>query len=70
MFSFAARLPPQDCIAERAMRKQQTKNLESRIRKEKSAKPAKKAVTVLHVDDDPNDTTLFQVACAKADVEF
>jgi CheY-like chemotaxis protein len=52
------------------MRKQQTKNLENRTREEKSAKPAKKAVTVLHVDDDPNDTTLFQVACAKADVDF
>ncbi|HXT10611.1 MAG TPA: response regulator [Candidatus Angelobacter sp.] len=32
--------------------------------------PAKKSVTVLHVDDDPNDTTLLQVACAKADVNF
>jgi CheY-like chemotaxis protein len=52
------------------MRKQQTDKLESRIHDEKSAKPAKKPVTVLHVDDDPNDTTLFQVACAKADVDF
>jgi CheY-like chemotaxis protein len=32
--------------------------------------PAKKPVTVLHVDDDPNDTTLLQVACARADVDF
>jgi CheY-like chemotaxis protein len=31
---------------------------------------AQKPVTVLHVDDDPNDTTLLQVACAKADVNF
>ena len=36
----------------------------------KSGKPAKKPVTVLHVDDDPNDTTLLQVACAKAAVDF
>lgn len=28
------------------------------------------AVTVLHVDDDPNDTALLQVACAKAKVNF
>ena len=33
-------------------------------------RPARKPVTVLHVDDDPNDTTLLQVACAKAAVEF
>ena len=52
------------------MRKQQTDNLQNRPRDDKSAKPAKKAVTVLHVDDDPNDTTLLQVACAKADVDF
>jgi CheY-like chemotaxis protein len=31
---------------------------------------ARKPVTVLHVDDNPNDTTLLQVACAKADVNF
>ena len=69
-FPFAARLPPQDCIAERAMKKQ-TDKLESRsILDEKSTEPAKKPITVLHVDDDPNDTTLFQVACAKADVDF
>ena len=66
---FAARLPPQDCIAERAMRKQKTNNSESRVWDEKSATPAR-PVTVLHVDDDPNDTTLFRVACAKADVNF
>jgi len=34
------------------------------------SRPAKKPVTVLHVDDDPNDTTLLQVACAKAAVDF
>jgi CheY-like chemotaxis protein len=27
-------------------------------------------VTVLHVDDDPNDTALFQAACRKAELEF
>ena len=32
--------------------------------------PAKKPVTVLHVDDDPNDTTLLQGACARAAVDF
>jgi CheY-like chemotaxis protein len=67
---FAARLPPQECIAERAMKKQQTNKSESPCRDEAPAKPAKKPVTVLHVDDDPNDTTLFRVACAKADVNF
>jgi CheY-like chemotaxis protein len=35
-----------------------------------SSPPAKKPVTVLHVDDDPNDTTLLQVACARAAVDF
>jgi CheY-like chemotaxis protein len=52
------------------MRKQPTDKLESPTRDKKSAKPAKTPITVLHVDDDPNDTTLFQVACAKADVDF
>ena len=69
MLSFAARLPPQECIAERAMKKQETNQLESQSRVEKS-KPAKEPLTVLHVDDDPNDTTLLRVACAKADVDF
>jgi CheY-like chemotaxis protein len=68
--SVAARLPPQDCIAERAMKKTETDNINSRSRDEKEKRPAKKAVTVLHVDDDPNDTTLLKVACAKADVNF
>jgi CheY-like chemotaxis protein len=27
-------------------------------------------MTVLHVDDDPNDTALLRVACAKAAVDF
>src|SRR2546423_465948 len=39
-------------------------------KKEQSSPPARKPVTVLHVDDDPNDTTLLQVACAKAAVDF
>jgi len=50
------------------MRKQQTNKIESRG--EKSRGSGKKSVTVLHVDDDPNDTTLLQVACAKAAVDF
>ena len=33
-------------------------------------KPARKPVIVLHVEDDPNDATLMQVACAKAAVDF
>jgi CheY-like chemotaxis protein len=52
------------------MRKPETNKNDGRSRVEKTTRPAKKAVTVLHVDDDPNDTTLLQVACAKADVDF
>jgi CheY-like chemotaxis protein len=51
------------------MKKRQTNKPENRSKAEPS-KAAKRAVTVLHVDDDPNDTTLFQVACAKAAVDF
>jgi CheY-like chemotaxis protein len=39
-------------------------------KEEEPGHPAKKPVTVLHVDDDPNDTTLLQVACARAAVDF
>jgi CheY-like chemotaxis protein len=70
LLSFAARLPPQDCIAERAMKEPESNNAGSHSRKEKLKQPAKRPVTVLHVDDDPNDTTLLQVACAKAAVDF
>ena len=52
------------------MKKTETKDTDSRSRDEKAKRPAQKPVTVLHVDDDPNDTTLFRVACAKADVDF
>jgi CheY-like chemotaxis protein len=52
------------------MKKPEKKKTESRVRNEKSPHPSPKPVTVLHVDDDPNDTTLLQVACAKADVNF
>ncbi|HEX4263982.1 MAG TPA: response regulator [Verrucomicrobiae bacterium] len=52
------------------MRKPETTKSEGQPPIEKAKKPAKKSVTVLHVDDDPNDTTLLQVACAKADVDF
>jgi len=38
--------------------------------KQHRAMTSPKAVTVLHVDDDPNDTVLLQVACAKAAVNF
>jgi DNA-binding response OmpR family regulator len=34
------------------------------------SQPVRRPVTVLHVDDDLNDTTLLQVACAKAAVDF
>jgi len=43
---------------------------ERRAQDQKSTEPSRKPVTVLHVDDDPNDTTLLRVACAKADVGF
>jgi CheY-like chemotaxis protein len=53
------------------MKKKQTNKTEAQGGKGKAELPAKrKAVTVLHVDDDPNDTTLLQVACDKADVDF
>ena len=52
------------------MKKPEKHKTESRVPDGKSSKPARKPVTVLHVDDDPNDTTLLQVACAKADVGF
>lgn len=51
------------------MKKQDKAEIPGRI--EKTERPVKrKPVTVLHVDDDPNDTALLQVACAKADVDF
>jgi DNA-binding response OmpR family regulator len=64
---FAARLPPQHCIAERAMKKSTNNQTAA-----STGKPhgSKKRPVVLHVDDDPNDTTLLQVACAKAAVDF
>lgn len=50
------------------------KKLETSKTEGRAGHPAKadKAppVTVLHVDDDPNDTTLLQVACARAAVDF
>jgi CheY-like chemotaxis protein len=54
------------------MKKQETNKVENQARSEKPKghTATKKRVTVLHVDDDPNDTTLLQVACAKADVNF
>lgn len=53
------------------MKKQETDKADVRRGTDKTDRPAKRHhVTVLHVDDDPNDTTLLQVACAKADVDF
>lgn len=52
------------------MKKPEKEKIKSRVDDEKSSPPARKPVTVLHVDDDPNDTTLLQVACARADVGF
>lgn len=53
------------------MKKQEKDKADVRRGNEKTERPVKrKPVTVLHVDDDPNDTTLLQVACAKADVDF
>jgi DNA-binding response OmpR family regulator len=52
------------------MKKPETKKTENRPVVEKSRRPEKNPVTVLHVDDDPNDTTLLRVACAKAAVDF
>jgi CheY-like chemotaxis protein len=53
------------------MKRLETKTAEVQGGNEKTERPGKlKPVTVLHVDDDPNDTALLQVACAKADVDF
>lgn len=53
------------------MKKQQTIKAEVQGGKGNTERRVKrKSVTVLHVDDDPNDTTLLQVACAKANVDF
>jgi CheY-like chemotaxis protein len=50
--------------------KRSEKSPNTNPKSEKTSQLAKKPVTVLHVDDDPNDTTLLQVACAKAAVDF
>jgi len=52
------------------MKKPEKNKTESCIPAGELGKPARKPVTVLHVDDDPNDTTLLRVACARADVDF
>jgi CheY-like chemotaxis protein len=54
------------------MKEQETKKADAQGRKERAERSPvnRKAVTVLHVDDDPNDTALLQVACAKASVDF
>lgn len=59
-------------LLKRAMKKEKTARAVTHARNERvtTSTAAGKAVTVLHVDDNPNDTTLLQVACAKADVNF
>jgi len=52
------------------MKKQETNKADDRRGIEKTEREKRKPVTVLHVDDDPNDTALLQVAFAKADVDF
>ena len=54
------------------MKKQENSKAEDQTRSEKPPPSAAtpRPVTVLHVDDDPDDTTLLQVACARADVNF
>jgi CheY-like chemotaxis protein len=52
--------------------KDQLSNKAEQARREKPGRAltSSEPVTVLHVDDDPNDTTLLRVACAKAAVDF
>ena len=54
------------------MKKQESDKAENHAgsRKQNRVTTSRKPVTVLHVDDDANDTALLQVACAKADVNF
>lgn len=52
------------------MKEPEPNKVESRFRSREAREPGQKSVTVLHVDDDPNDTTLLQVACARAAVGF
>jgi CheY-like chemotaxis protein len=54
------------------MKKLRTKSPQGRVRRSKPASPLEKRlpVTVLHIDDDPNDSELFQAAARRASVEF
>lgn len=54
------------------MKKQEFEEAENHADNQKQHRTmtSRKTVTVLHVDDDPNDTALLQVACAKAAVDF
>ena len=52
------------------MKRSQKNSEADRSNEKEPGGPAKKPVMVLHVDDDPNDTTLLQVACARAAVDF
>lgn len=51
------------------MKQPEPNNAESHFQAGEARGPTK-TVNVLHVDDDPNDTTLLQVACARAGVGF
>jgi DNA-binding response OmpR family regulator len=52
------------------MKKSEQSSKADHSNEKQSGRPARKPVTVLHVDDDPNDTALLQVACARAAVDF
>jgi DNA-binding response OmpR family regulator len=54
------------------MKKQETNKAAQQApgEKGKGVTATKRPMTVLHVDDDPNDVTLLRVACAKAAVNF
>jgi CheY-like chemotaxis protein len=54
------------------MKKEVPNRAEINVRNEKAdaSRTNGKPVTVLHVDDNPNDTALLQVACARAAVNF
>jgi CheY-like chemotaxis protein len=53
------------------MNKPSNSAVPQRVRRSKAAPQEKRLpVTVLHIDDDPNDTELFQAAARRAGVEF
>src|SRR5215472_11517517 len=54
------------------LKKQRSKTATSRTRGKSSAcpSPTSSIPTVLHIDDDPNDTELLQAAARRANVHF